>query len=136
MTLSAASMAALSHYPWPGNIRELDNVLARAVILSPTESIEPEVLGLDVEDPHRQSEFAGTFPYLNLPYHDSIREHSRALLLNALRLDGWNQTKAAERLGLQRTYLARLIKQYNVREDADGAEVMGSTVRTEQPRSG
>ncbi|MFO0707083.1 MAG: sigma-54 dependent transcriptional regulator [Nitrospira sp.] len=46
MTLSAAAMDALTRYPWPGNIRELDNVVARAVVLGPTDVIEADVLAL------------------------------------------------------------------------------------------
>ena len=50
VTLSPAAGAALTHYSWPGNIRELDNVLSRAVVLSPSDVIEPEFLALTPED--------------------------------------------------------------------------------------
>ncbi len=46
LTLSAAALEALNHYPWPGNIRELNKVILRAVVLSPGDIIEPEMLGL------------------------------------------------------------------------------------------
>ena len=50
MVLSPAAVEALTRYPWPGNIRELDNVIARAVVLSPKDTIEPDMLALLSED--------------------------------------------------------------------------------------
>ena len=52
--------------------------------------------------------------YHHLPYHDSIDEHRRAIILRALKCANGSQTKAAEQLKLQRTYLARLIRQLNI----------------------
>jgi len=114
MMFSQESMDALARYTWPGNIRELDNVIARAVILSTTDTIEPIMLSLD--GPGRSSA-ADPLSYLDLPYHESMDEHSRHIIDQALRDSDGNQTKAAERLRLQRTYLARLIKQQKAKED-------------------
>jgi DNA-binding NtrC family response regulator len=111
MTLSQASLDALTRYPWPGNIRELENVIARTVVLSPGDVIEPEVLGLSPVDAPAHAGQASPMPYINLPYHQSMEEHSSYIIDMALEKAGGNQTKAAELLGLQRTYLARLIKQ-------------------------
>ena len=111
MQLTPSAVEALRHYSWPGNIRELDNTIARAVVLSPNNSIEPKLLALPThEQPHGS---ADTHPdgYLDLPYHESMEQHSRMLILRALRFANGNQTKAAERLRLQRTYLGRLIRQ-------------------------
>ena len=111
MTMSSASLAALARYPWPGNIRELENVIARTVVLSPGDVIEPDVLALSPLDAAVHTGDAATLPYINLPYHQSMEEHSSYIIEMALDKAGGNQTKAAELLGLQRTYLARLIKQ-------------------------
>ena len=111
MTLSQASLDALTRYPWPGNIRELENVIARTVVLSPGDVIEPEVLSLSPVDAPVHAGQASPMPYINLPYHQSMEEHSSYIIDMALEKAGGNQTKAAELLGLQRTYLARLIKQ-------------------------
>ena len=111
MTLSQASLDALTRYPWPGNIRELENVIARTVVLSPGDVIEPEVLGLSPVDAPAHAGPGAPMPYINLPYHQSMEEHSSYIIDMALEKAGGNQTKAAELLGLQRTYLARLIKQ-------------------------
>jgi DNA-binding NtrC family response regulator len=111
MALSATAVEALTCYPWPGNIRELDNVIARAVVLSPKDTIEPEMLALLAEDTIFGRSEDDSLPYLNLPYHESMEHHSRFIIARAMELAEGNQTKAADSLKLQRTYLARLLKQ-------------------------
>jgi len=115
MRLSDEALTAITRYAWPGNIRELENALARAVVLSPQDVIRPEYLGLSVSDGPASSE-EGDRPvgYEALPYHESMEQHSRFIILRALRHTGGSQTKAAEQLKLQRTYLARLIKQKGI----------------------
>lgn len=108
MLFSVQAMETMIQYSWPGNIRELENVIARAVVLSHTETIEPEILALDTQH-HTGS--GRSLPYLDFPYHESMDAHSRYIIGRALDEADGNQTKAADRLRLQRTYLARLIKQ-------------------------
>jgi len=115
MTLTDNALAAISQYPWPGNIRELDNAIARAVVLTPGNAIGPEHLALSTAGGLPASETNPSPSYQDLPYHDSMEEHSRAIILHALRRAQGSQTRAAELLQLQRTYLARLIKQKNLR---------------------
>jgi len=113
MMFHPEAMNVMMQYTWPGNIRELDNVIARAVILSPTEIIEPDLLAMDAAGLSR----AESLTYVSLPYHRSMEEHSRHIIDQALKQAEGNQTKAAERLRLQRTYLARLIKQQKLRQE-------------------
>ena len=117
MTLSPAALDALTRYPWPRNIRELDNVIARAVVLSPTDYIEPAVLALLPEDAGLHAQGNNSLSYLDLPYHESMDEHSRYIIDRAIERANGNQTKAAEFLKLQRTYLLRLIKQHKSRQE-------------------
>src|SRR5215510_8458704 len=121
MFFNPAAMDALARYTWPGNIRELDNVIARAVILSQTDTIEPDVLALDSGSAVGKGDH---LPYLKMPYHQSMEAHSRHIIEQALQDASGNQTKAAERLKLQRTYLARLLRQQRLKleEKSDGMD--------------
>jgi len=115
LRLSAEALEAITRYAWPGNIRELENAVARAVVLSPQEVIPPRYLGLSVSDGPPASDGEGRpADDDGLPYHESMEQHSRFIILRALRQTNGSQTKAAERLKLQRTYLARLIKQKGI----------------------
>ena len=117
MRLTPHALEALARYSWPGNIRELENAIARAVVLCPQDDITPEYLGLTLIEGALASDGGSAESYLDLPYHESMEQHSRAVIERALRFAGGNQTKAADRLKLQRTYLARLIRQKDIGSD-------------------
>lgn len=111
-TLSDNATRALQQYQWPGNIRELENVLMRAAILCPDDTLEPAYLQLaDSPLPSAAGSDSGSPP---LHYHESMDAYSRRILEEALRRNGWNQTRAAEELGLQRTYLTKLLRQREI----------------------
>ncbi len=112
MRLAPESLAAIRRYQWPGNVRELENTIARAVVLSEHDLIMPDVLALATWDPSADN--GPLLHYLDLPYHDSMEQHSMAIIRRALERAGGSQTNAAELLKLQRTYLARLIKQKGI----------------------
>ncbi|NOT22008.1 MAG: sigma-54-dependent Fis family transcriptional regulator [Nitrospiraceae bacterium] len=111
-TLSDPALQALQQYRWPGNIRELDNVLTRALILCAGDSIEPAHLYL-ADSPFPSSTETETASEPRL-YHESMEAHSRKVIEEALRRNGWNQTRASEELGLQRTYLTKLLRQKDI----------------------
>jgi transcriptional regulator of acetoin/glycerol metabolism len=89
-------MSALSAYQWPGNIRELQNLIERAVILSNDGVLPnplPTVVSQGVSSP---------------PAVTTLRDSERALILNTLEAAGWvigGAKGAAARLGLKRTTL-------------------------------
>jgi DNA-binding NtrC family response regulator len=120
MRLTDEARAELSRYHWPGNIRELENTIARSVILSPDDAIGPEELALPLAEAYTASEGHRMDGYDDLPYHESVDRHIRHIILRALQRAKGNQTEAAESLKLQRTYLARLIKQKNIHLDPSG----------------
>ena len=113
-TISSDALDALKRYSWPGNVRELDNAIERAVVLTTESTITPEDLPEQIvesataRDASRGDEQPG--------YHAAVAEYKRELIEEALRRTNGNQTKAAELLGLQRTYLARLIRNFEVPE--------------------
>jgi two-component system response regulator AtoC len=99
-TLSAAAIARLGAYPWPGNIRELRNAVERALILGAGEEIRPEDLPVEL-DPARGG--AATPHLASLP-SDGVRlaDVEEALVRQAFERTGGNQTRAARLLGLTR----------------------------------
>jgi DNA-binding NtrC family response regulator len=110
--LSDDAVKALQQYRWPGNIRELENVLTRALILCPEDMIEPVHLHLSASlSPPADSVKGGSHPR---HYHESMDAYSRKVIEEALRRNGWNQTRASEELGLQRTYLTKLLRQKDI----------------------
>ncbi|HBP89256.1 MAG TPA: hypothetical protein DD706_16335, partial [Nitrospiraceae bacterium] len=56
----------------------------------------------------------------NLPYHESLDRFGTRILEQAMRRSNWSQTKASELLGLQRTYLSRLLKQKGIQQGTEG----------------
>lgn len=104
---------ALCHYHWPGNIRELENVVARAVILSDCQDISAELLGLPTVGP-TIDKARNAENMVPISYHHSMESHSRWLIQEALRKAEGNQTKAASLLELQRTYFTKLLKQKSI----------------------
>jgi DNA-binding NtrC family response regulator len=110
--LSDHALQELQLYQWPGNIRELENVLTRALILCPEDQLEPVDLHLtDILSPSTTETKTGSAPHL---YHEMMEAYSRKLIEEALQRNGWNQTRAAEELGLQRTYLTKLLRQKDI----------------------
>lgn len=107
LRLTEAALRAMQRYPWPGNVRELENAVARAVVLSTDREIGPEHLRLSAG----QEEEPQVREASDLSYHEAMEHHRYFLIEQALKRAHGNQTKAAEALGLQRSYLARVLKQ-------------------------
>jgi DNA-binding NtrC family response regulator len=97
----------LVKYPWPGNIREIENAVGRAVALAEGGEISPPDLCLALADMEDGAE--GTSA-ADAGFHESVREHKRTIIRRAIRRTGGSKTKAAEMLGLTPTYLSRLIR--------------------------
>ncbi|TLY34846.1 MAG: sigma-54-dependent Fis family transcriptional regulator [Nitrospirae bacterium] len=109
MQISPQAMKMLTAYPWPGNVRELQNAIERAVVLKTGEIVMPEDFALQPMD-LTPEQMEG----VDRQFHDAVDHQKRLILKRALARAGGSQTRAAELLGLQRTYLSRLIKQLDV----------------------
>src|SRR5262249_25192150 len=99
-TLTPDARAALLAYRWPGNIRELANVMERATLLTDTPMVTAEALGLPAT-----LGFAGTVAEETarvLPLRDAMGTAERDHILEALRETDWNIARAAARLGIPR----------------------------------
>ena len=102
--ISPEAEAYLKQYNWPGNVRELQNAIERAVVLSDSDTILPEDLPECILDARPAS--------ANSPhgFHDSVREAKRQKIQNAIDQAGGNIAEAARILGVNRTYLHKLIR--------------------------
>lgn len=104
---SREAMNIIRNYPWPGNIRELENVIERAVVLAADEMITPDLL------PHLSGHASGTIE-IGISLDEAITSFKRRFIADTLSFTGNNQTKAAKILDIQRTYLNRLIKELDI----------------------
>lgn len=112
MMFSADALEAMLQYSWPGNIRELENVIARAVVLSQGREITaPQLHLVSSSSVPRASQDEKAKP---APYHEAIDAYSRTLITEALQRSNGNKSKAAEELEIQRTYLNKLIKKKGI----------------------
>ncbi len=109
--LSSKARILLEHYDWPGNIRELENVIERAVVLGTNETILPEDL------PDTLIEAAPSTLPLD-EYHAAVNEARRQIVLRSLEKAKGNITQAARLLGIQSTYLHRLIRNLDLKPES------------------
>jgi Nif-specific regulatory protein len=105
--LTPETLACLRRYAWPGNVRELENVIERAAVLADGPEIAPRDLPAEIRDAALTD---GVAREPARTYHAAVEEFKRGLLATTLRRTNGNRTRAARLLGLQRTYLARLIR--------------------------
>ncbi len=105
-SISPKSMDLLMRYDWPGNIRELENCLERAVIMAKQEIIGPEDL------PPQIGLFAKPEDGFDLAAGISLAEVEKKLILKTLKDAGDNRTRAAEILGINRRTLQNKLKEY------------------------
>lgn len=94
--------AALLEYPWPGNIRELKNVIGRAVLICQEQWISVSDLNLEISLP-KEEETQWT-----------EEEKEKALLLQTLEKTGDNRSKAARLLNVSRTTLYEKLRKYHI----------------------
>jgi transcriptional regulator with GAF, ATPase, and Fis domain len=108
--ISPEARACLAGYDWPGNVRELENAIERAVALGSANVLLPEDLPEAILDGVRTRDAVPGF-------HSAVKDAKRRLIIDALQGSNGNRTEAAVALGLNPTYLHRLIRTLNI----DGA---------------
>jgi two-component system NtrC family response regulator len=110
--LSREAHDLLVRYDYPGNVRELMNVLQRAVILSPGEQIRVEDLAEQVRRPPEPEAAPGPMPGQTLP--ELVEEIERRAIHRALRQEGGVKARAARALGLPERVLRYKMNKYEI----------------------
>jgi DNA-binding NtrC family response regulator len=108
--ISQEAIEALTGYDWPGNVRELANVIERAVVLGQPPTIQIEDLSPGIVAAETEIDNRSTSP----SYHESVDEYRREVIVNALAQTQGNRAAAARLLGLQRSYLLKLMKSFAI----------------------
>jgi transcriptional regulator with PAS, ATPase and Fis domain len=109
MRFSPEALDALAAYPWPGNVRELQNAIERAVVVGRNEVVRAEDL------PLRVTQAPASAP------PGSLAEAERAHVLSVLEASGWNITRAARVLDVDRVTLYNKIRKYELKRPESGA---------------
>lgn len=110
LSFAPQTLAIMKRYPWPGNVRQLRNAVERMVVMCQGDTLGPESLPPEVAD-------GGTGEggdVGSMPYKEALQEAKRQIVTSALRASAGNQTRAAERLEIQRSYLNRLMKDLGI----------------------
>jgi DNA-binding NtrC family response regulator len=106
-------LSALSRYDWPGNIRELENLVERLAVLSESEIIDASELPDHIVETRRVASIEVedvTLPESGVDFNALIEDYENKLISSALAQTGGNKKAAAKLLGLNRTTLVEKIK--------------------------
>ena len=114
--LGADAVEALAREDWPGNVRQLKNVVEHLAILAPAETITAADVTLAVGG--RASAPAETDPYRGSRSFEEFKETAeKEFLLKRLEENQWNVKRTAELLGMQRSNLYKKIEKYGLKRD-------------------
>lgn len=111
--LDPSTLDLMMNYNWPGNIRELRNVLERGLMLSGSGTIKLASLGLETQQ--ESWSYTVTFPK-DKNIHDVTRDMKKTLILEALRRSSGNKKEAARLLGISRHAFAHQLKAAGLEE--------------------
>jgi len=108
--ITVEALESLKQYNWPGNIRELENVVERAINMTDTETIELQHLPAFMIT-HEADDLRET-PLVSL--RSAVEEVEKTTIYNCLKVVGYNKLKAAKILGISRTSLYEKIEKYQI----------------------
>ncbi len=113
--ISSVALQMIMAHSWPGNIRELKNVIESAAVIAENGFIEPAQLPAKITGVFNSSESnAVLLPPANLPLDERLKEIEKSLILEALRKTGGIQIRATELLGINQRSLWHRIKKHGI----------------------
>ena len=111
---SPSAMDYLSAYEWPGNVRQLENVIERCVVLSSGDTVNAEDLPPEIKDEESQFKSAVDLLPTKLDLSDTLEKIEGAVIRRALVRADFVQVKAAELLNVSKSLLQYKLKKYNI----------------------
>ena len=121
-TLSPEVIDFFSSYYWPGNIRELENLIERLTILTPHETVMLRDLPVSMRSTDQTATLKEDVLSGARPLSEAVDEFERELIVKALQRTGFNQTKAAGLLGTSRRILKYRIEKLKINDPNDPDE--------------
>ena len=122
--VSEGAMESLCHYPWPGNIREMENLVERLSVLKSGGRIELN----DLPERYRMSgkrNFAlstVSIPNNGMDFNEAVNQYENAILIKVLERTNWNRRRAAALLNLNRTTLVEKLKKKGLKPPENSPE--------------
>ena len=118
-------MKLIEEYAWPGNVRELENVIERVVVMADEDIIRPEHLPLSIQK--RKADYNITIPKDSVELKEAkkrareevVRDIDRAFIIEALKRNNWNITRAANDIGMKRQNFQLLMRKHQIKLETD-----------------
>ncbi|HNF87468.1 MAG TPA: helix-turn-helix domain-containing protein, partial [bacterium] len=114
---SQDALKAMLEYDWPGNVRELINVVERCVVLSTEEEIRRDILPSEIIGGGRPTTLGvrdmlekGDINFQDAK-HRVVQTFEREFFMEAVRMNNWNISQTANKLGMKRQYLQQKLKE-------------------------
>jgi two-component system response regulator HydG len=111
--LSTSALRAFMDYPWPGNVREMENAVEHAFVLCNRRQIEMDDLPIEIRHPDRAATCAGIYMD-DAPKTKRRRKMKKQELIDLLDACDWNKAEVGRRVGLSRTAIWKYMKKWGI----------------------
>lgn len=111
---SPAALDLMTKQDWRGNVRELDSVVTKLAIFAEAEEIDVHTVAHALK---AETQGQHTFTIDTRPLMDQVEEFEKKLIIEALRANNGNQTRAAEQLGVERTNFVKKMRKHNLTKE-------------------
>lgn len=109
--IAKPALKLLMDYTWPGNVRQLESVIERGILMAENDYIQPEDLPAEI---HEEATLSGRLPFEFPPEGISIEELERELIIKAMDRTGWVIAKAAPLLGMSYKTLQYRLEKFGI----------------------